>query len=159
LNLDSDKDPLRVLIHEIGHIKWPGYASSDPSQEHSPEFYKLLGDSLTRFGLEPDSKDLPVDISKVSSPAGNGDTRLFNVPPPRTIVPKRPGNQDFMPGAETNAYDQPDLPYYGVRSDATYGANAGPLQLYSWSGGTGGARNALLGPRAGNAQIPADPGK
>lgn len=27
LNLDSDKDPLRVLIHEIGHIKWPGYAS------------------------------------------------------------------------------------------------------------------------------------
>ena len=141
LNLDSDKDPLRVLVHEIGHIKWPGYASPDPDREHSPEFYKLLGDTLTRFGLEPNDKDVQgVDISKVPSPAGDTDPRFFNVPPPRTIVPKRSGNPDFAPnGANLN------LPYYGVQPDTNYGSDAGSLQLY----GLNGVRNALLGSQIG----------
>jgi hypothetical protein len=151
LNLDGDKDPLRVLVHEIGHIKWPGYASSDPSQEHAPEFYKLLGDSLTRFGIDPNAKDVPIDVSKVPSPAGDGDPRLFNVPPPRTIVPNRAGKPDLGPNAETNPEGERGLPYYGIQRDANYGADAGSLQLYGWNGGAGGVRNALLGPQIGNA--------
>ena len=81
--MESDKDPLRVLIHEIGHIKWPGYGKTNPNGLHDPEFYKLLGDSLTRFGLPPDVKDTEgTDLDNVVSPAGDSDPRLFNVAPP-----------------------------------------------------------------------------
>lgn len=74
LNLNSDKEPFRILVHELCHIKCPGLAKDSPNGDHSPEFYKLACDTLSALGVEPNSKDRNgIDISRARSPAGTVD--------------------------------------------------------------------------------------
>ncbi|MEJ2622263.1 MAG: hypothetical protein P8163_19040 [Candidatus Thiodiazotropha sp.] len=82
LNLNSNKDPLRTLIHEVGHLKWPGLAKLNPNGTHSPEFYKILTDAISEFGLRPNTSDRNgVDISNTTSPAGDVNPLDFNLSP------------------------------------------------------------------------------
>lgn len=72
LNLESDKEPFRVLVHELAHIKCPGLAKDNPNGDHSPEFYRLVSDTLSALGVEPNAKDRnDIDISRARSPAGD----------------------------------------------------------------------------------------
>ena len=77
-NSPDGKDPLNVLAHEIGHMKWPGLGNDD--RGHDPLFYKLLNDSLKALGLPVDEHlDLQdVDINGVVSPAGS-DPLHYNI--------------------------------------------------------------------------------
>ena len=59
LNFDasSGKSPLNILVHEIGHEKWPGLGTD--ASGHDPQFYRLLNDSLEILGIPVDPiKDL-----------------------------------------------------------------------------------------------------
>lgn len=65
------KKPIKVLIHEIGHMNWPGIGANVAL--HDAVFYRLLNDALIALGLTVNNTtDLNnTDISHVVSPAGN----------------------------------------------------------------------------------------
>ena len=42
-NSPDGKDPVNILVHEIGHMKWPGLGNE--TRGHDPLFYRLLNDS------------------------------------------------------------------------------------------------------------------
>ncbi len=143
LNLNGDKDPLRVVIHEIGHIKWPGYADTnpnDPEKRHPPGFYKLLGDSLIRFGLEPDAKDLEgIDLSGVRPPEGETNPLFFNVPTPgdpQRAPSSGPRTRPSQPGPPTPWQPKTIGPqsYSPEAGESGYRANADTIQPYAPGG-------------------------
>jgi hypothetical protein len=79
-NAPSGKSPTNILVHEIGHEKWPGLGSD--ATGHDPLFYKLLNDSLKALGLPVDSDlDLRnIDIDNVPSPVPSGTSPLdYNI--------------------------------------------------------------------------------
>jgi hypothetical protein len=71
INPNHQKKPIKVLIHEIGHLNWHGIGADIAA--HKPVFYRLLNDVLVAFGLSviPSSDLNNTDISQVVSPAGN----------------------------------------------------------------------------------------
>lgn len=48
-SLANIKNPLNVLIHETGHLKWTGLGKKDV---HDAAFFKLLSDTLKALGLQ-----------------------------------------------------------------------------------------------------------
>ncbi len=77
INFDSPdgKAPINILVHEIGHVKWPGWGITDP---HDPQFYRVLNDALKALGIPVDPElDLNnIDISNVRSPVPSGTSPL-----------------------------------------------------------------------------------
>lgn len=71
INPNHPKKPIKVFIHEIGHLNWPGIGANMAG--HNMVFYKLLNDALVALGLTVNkTSDLNTnDISQVVSPAGN----------------------------------------------------------------------------------------
>ncbi|MCJ2078483.1 hypothetical protein MKK68_23030 [Methylobacterium sp. E-016] len=51
-NPPDNKPLLNTLIHEIGHIKWPGLGND--SEKHDPLFYALLNNALQKLGVSVD---------------------------------------------------------------------------------------------------------
>jgi hypothetical protein len=83
INFDapSGKSPINILVHEIGHEKWPGLGTD--ASGHDPLFYRLLNDSLQALGIAVDPiKDLQgIDIQNVPSPVPSGTSPLnYNIP-------------------------------------------------------------------------------
>jgi|GEM_PF-2860433 len=65
------KDPLKILIHEIGHFKWSGFGKK--AGAHSPEFHRMLYDAIKALGLEPDENDSRNAVIKdVANPIPGG---------------------------------------------------------------------------------------
>ena len=67
---NQDKKPkINILVHEIGHIKWPNLG--DDRRKHDPRFYALLSNALVALGLKVDiQQDLQgTDISNVILPS------------------------------------------------------------------------------------------
>jgi hypothetical protein len=55
INVNAEKKSfLNILVHELGHKKWPGLG---PESNHDPLFYRLLRDNLKAL-------DLPIDREK-----------------------------------------------------------------------------------------------
>ena len=82
INFDSPdgKAPINILVHEIGHAKWPGWGNTEP---HDPLFYRVLNDSLKALGISVDPLlDLNnIDVDKFSSPVPSGTSPLnYNRP-------------------------------------------------------------------------------
>ena len=79
-NAPTGKSPTNILVHEVGHEKWPGLGTD--ATGHDPLFYKLLNDFLKALGLPVDSElDLRnIDIDNVPSPVPSGTSPLdYNI--------------------------------------------------------------------------------
>jgi YD repeat-containing protein len=76
INFDSDKPPINILVHEVGHQRWPGLGTD--AAGHDPVFYRLLNDALTALGIPVDpAQDLHnIDIDNVPSPVPSGTSPL-----------------------------------------------------------------------------------
>ncbi|XXT25300.1 DUF4150 domain-containing protein [Sorangium sp. So ce429] len=82
-NNPAGKSPANILVHEIGHRKWPGLGSET---SHHPLFYRLLRDNLDALGLPVDRyKDLNglTDEQLNQTPVPGGDSLRYNSGPPR----------------------------------------------------------------------------
>src|SRR5262245_61359944 len=66
-NNRDTKPKINILVHEIGHFKWPNLG---PETSHDPRFYALLNNALMRLGLKLNSRqDLEgTDVSRVNLP-------------------------------------------------------------------------------------------
>jgi hypothetical protein len=71
INPAHPKKPIKIFIHEIGHLNWHGIGANMAG--HKMVFYRLLNDVLVAVGLTVNKhSDLNThDISQVASPAGN----------------------------------------------------------------------------------------
>jgi hypothetical protein len=76
VNFDDEKPPINILVHEIGHLRWPGLGTD--AAGHDPVFYRLLNDALDALGIpvDPIADVGGIDISNVRSPVPAGASPL-----------------------------------------------------------------------------------
>jgi hypothetical protein len=105
INFDNPegKPALNILVHEIGHEKWPGLGTD--AFGHDPRFYKLLNDSMIELGIPVDPvKDLrntPVD--NIPSPVpGGGNPLNYNIPRTRSDAGDDANSADLASNSDAN---------------------------------------------------------
>jgi Ca2+-binding RTX toxin-like protein len=91
VNFASFKNPINILVHEIGHFKWDGLGNK---LVHDPAFYRLLVDSLESFGIPPKiDVDYPKEPGAIAPPGESLADRAglsaidYNIPRVRSNSP------------------------------------------------------------------------